>query len=69
MSNANRFAPLSAERLAPCSRFGQWEQTYFPGHIGIRLEEVRTASGTLAATANVVYHVGKPRLAPMGPPS
>ncbi len=155
-TNADRFPPLPAERLALWGRFGQWEQTYFPGLIGIQLEEVRsdyarmrlafrpeltqpagvmhggaiatlidtvvvpaigsgfdeprwfvtlsmsiqyldavrdedaiaegwierrgrstvfcraevrTATGTLAATASVVYHVGKPRVAPPASPS
>ena len=40
--NAHRFPPLPPDRVGPWSRFGQWEQTYFPGLAGIALEEVRT---------------------------
>ena len=41
-SNADRFPPLPAERAALWSTFGRWPTVYFPGLVGIDLEEVRT---------------------------
>jgi uncharacterized protein (TIGR00369 family) len=44
MTNASRFAPLPPERLRIWDRFGQAEdgsRLYFPGWMGLRLEEVR----------------------------
>lgn len=35
-------APLSAERVALWSKFGQWDERFFPNVVGLELEEVRT---------------------------
>src|SRR3954468_17116725 len=36
-----RFEPLPASRAEHWSRFGKWEQRYFPNVVGLLLDEVR----------------------------
>ncbi|MFM2183015.1 MAG: hypothetical protein RJB61_1309 [Actinomycetota bacterium] len=36
------FAPASAEVVARWSAFGRWDRPYFPSHVGLVVEEVRT---------------------------
>ena len=36
-----QYEPLPATRAAHWSRFGKWEQRYFPNVVGLELEEVR----------------------------
>lgn len=40
-SRADRFTPLPPDRLARWSKFGRWEERYFPNVVGLELEEVR----------------------------
>jgi uncharacterized protein (TIGR00369 family) len=40
-SRADRFPPLPPEKLAPWSRFAQWDTVYFPQHLGLVVEELR----------------------------
>lgn len=40
--NAERFAPLPAERLEAWAGFGSWDQAYFPTFVGLQVEELRT---------------------------
>ena len=40
-TRAEQFDPLPAERAARWSRFGKWEERYFPNVVGLELEEVR----------------------------
>ena len=42
MSRAELYPPLSPDRLAVWSRFGSWDQRYFPNVVGLELDEVRT---------------------------
>jgi len=41
-SRAAKHAPLHAERAARWSKFGHWEERFFPNVVGLVLEEVRT---------------------------
>ena len=38
---AAQFEPLPADRAERWSRFGQWDERYFPNVVGLELEEVR----------------------------
>jgi uncharacterized protein (TIGR00369 family) len=40
--HAERFAPLPEETASRWSQFSAWNRTYFPGLVGLQLEEVRT---------------------------
>src|SRR6478736_4539866 len=40
-TRAEQFALLPPDRAARWSRFGKWEQLYFPNVVGLELEEVR----------------------------
>ena len=40
--HADRFAPLSDEKLAIWAGFGAWDEVYFPTFVGLRVEELRT---------------------------
>ena len=40
-TRAEQFDPLPADRAARWSRFGRWEERYFPNVVGLELEEVR----------------------------
>ena len=41
VGRANRFDALPAARLERWSKFGKWEERYFPNVVGLELEEVR----------------------------
>jgi uncharacterized protein (TIGR00369 family) len=38
---AEQFPPLPPERLERWSRFGKWESVFFPGFLGVQVEELR----------------------------
>ncbi|MDH3680848.1 MAG: PaaI family thioesterase [Acidimicrobiia bacterium] len=40
--NAHRFAPLPQSKLDTWSRFGNWDDVYFPSLVGLEVEELRT---------------------------
>ena len=40
-NRADGFAPLPEARAARWSRFGRWEERFFPNVVGLELEEVR----------------------------
>lgn len=40
--NAHRFPPLAPERAAVWAKFPHWDRVYFPSHIGLVVEELRT---------------------------
>lgn len=40
--NAERFPPLSPERLAAWKNFGAWDEVLFPTFMGLVVEEMRT---------------------------
>ena len=42
MSRADQHAPLPADVAERWSGFGHWEETYFPGLLGLLVEDVRT---------------------------
>jgi uncharacterized protein (TIGR00369 family) len=44
---AHLHEPLPPERAAQWSRFGRWEQTYFPTFVGLELEEIRIDYGRM----------------------
>lgn len=45
--HAGRFEPLPDHLTETWSRFGQWEQVYFPSVVGLELEEVRSGYGRM----------------------
>lgn len=45
--HADRFEPLPDHLTETWSRFGQWEQVYFPSVVGLELEEVRSGYGRM----------------------
>src|SRR6476619_3332438 len=45
-----QYEPLPATRAAHWSRFGKWEQRYFPNVVGLELDEVRVDYGGAIAT-------------------
>lgn len=44
---AHLHEPLPPERAAHWSRFGRWEQTFFPTFVGLELEETRVDYGRM----------------------
>ena len=40
-SRAEQFRPLSPDAAARWGKFGVWDRTYFPTHVGMVMEEVR----------------------------
>lgn len=40
--NAHRFPPLAPTRAALWERFPHWDRVYFPNHLGLTVEELRT---------------------------
>lgn len=42
MSRADQFAPLRPNAAERWANFGQWDREYFPTHVGLEIEELRT---------------------------